>query len=858
MKNIRHYINDPIEVSAEVHRLCELVETGKVEALIGFDTETQPREGLQAYPTTLKGALGITGNKKSYMLWLQWVTHRDFDLAALENLGCPFPTYFSGKFAAPQWAQFAADVKANLLSVSRAQYWYAETPFAYWLHCLDQIVEARGQKVDPVRPGLNPIDSEIFAVQFTLRHKDTKQLESWVFNTAKVGLERLKRALRLDAVYLGQNIKFDIGQIIHNLGREYAPRNVFDTMTADRILTLGMPGNRGLSELVRKYLDLDLDKEVRASFIGVRRVELTAEQIEYSFVDTEILFPLYDEISRRAKRTQQLPLLEIFSNLSWITALWETEGYIINRTKWLELTATATSRRDAVAAKLEAMLLNRPEVAPVAGDTDDEDYDPDVDDDDAADTRVGAVLRLSQTLLVAKYAQEMLGLTSEELDADYKSAKSGLLSMSKDARSGVEFYYTKKHGRTHDFFGLYAQWSALAKMVSTYGKRFLWNVHPVTERVHPTFRIAGTDTARYASTSPNFLNLPRGDIGIDVRSAIEAPPGFHIGGADYAAFEMRAAAALSLDPALLKIFANGVDMHSGAAVLAFHIRKSDTVTERRKVVEDFRVGAMLYQREIWEFPSNATNEEMLDFALSKEGLAALLKVPKQHKDGSPKLGADGSPEYEKPTRQLAKIVNFLIIFGGGAYTLAAKTNIPVADAERIIESYYAAFPVLMATIRRWEKLPFEDNLKLTADNRRVGYIEGRGKLRRYFPMPANPSRHRFEKGLEGEELFEEAQKKFYRQRGAIRRQSFNLGPQGGNAVVTSTALLDAVERGLPYNMLPWLSVYDEIKLLVPDGLDHSIYTNIIESAMVNAAATYFPELLFEATADPLSLVWKKF
>jgi DNA polymerase I-like protein with 3'-5' exonuclease and polymerase domains len=857
MKNVRHYINSPGIASAEIERIAHLIYSGKVERLVGFDTETMPALGLEAYPTTLKGAIDVTAGKKHYMLWFQWVTARDFDLDVLMDLGCPFPTHMAGKFAKPQWEQFALDVKAKRDSVlNKARRPGAELPVEYWFHCLDQIVEARGQKIDPVRPGLNPQDSQIFAVQFTLRHKATKQLESWVFNTYKIPLELMIPALHLDVTYIGQNIKFDLGQLMYNLGRDHAPRNVFDTMIADRVLTLGMPGQRGLGDLAKKYLDIYVDKEVRSSFIGVRRDELTPEQIDYSFVDTEILFPLYDEITGRARRTKQLPLLEIFSRLSWITALWETEGYVINRTKWLELTATATSRRDEYAAKLEAMLLNRPEVAPVtAEEAEDEDFDPDADES-LADMRANAIIKISQTALVAKYAQEMLGLSTEELDADYKSEKTGLMSMSKDARSGIEHYYTKKHGKTHPFFGDYAKWSALAKMASTYGKRFLWNVHPVTGRVHPVFRIAGTDTARYASTSPNFLNLPRGDIGIDVRSAIEAPPGFWIGGADYSAFEMRAAAALSLDPALMKIFANDVDMHSGAAILAFHIRKASAAPERRKVIEDFRVGAMMYQREIWEFPADATNEEMLDFALSKEGLSALLMVPKLNKDGSMKLDEDGNIQFEKPTRQLAKIVNFLIIFGGGAYTLAAKTNIPVEDAERIIESYYAAFPVLIETIRRWEKLPFEDNLKLTKENRRVGYIQGRGNLRRYFPMPTNPSRHRFEAGKEGDEAFEEAQKKFYKQRGAIRRQSFNLGPQGGNAVVTATALLDVVERGLPHNMLPWISVYDEIKVLVPEAMDVSIYQDIIESAMVGAAAQYFPELPFEAKADPLSRVWK--
>lgn len=73
-------------------------------------------------------------------------------------------------------------------------------------------------------------------------------------------------------------------------------------------------------------------------------------------------------------------------------------------------------------------------------------------------------------------------------------------------------------------------------------------------RIHPQWKVHGTVTGRWSS-SPNFQNWPKGD-GIDqatnLRSAIVAPAGRVIVGADYSQLEMRIMASLSGDPDLIR------------------------------------------------------------------------------------------------------------------------------------------------------------------------------------------------------------------------------------------------------------------------------------------------------------------
>jgi DNA polymerase-1 len=65
-----------------------------------------------------------------------------------------------------------------------------------------------------------------------------------------------------------------------------------------------------------------------------------------------------------------------------------------------------------------------------------------------------------------------------------------------------------------------------------------------------------------------------------------------------------------------------------------------------------------------------------------------------------------SPEEWKIKRQICKEVSFLIVYGGGAFTLANKRNISEAKAQKIIDAWMAAYPgigVYMTTVEEYIK-----------------------------------------------------------------------------------------------------------------------------------------------------------
>lgn len=90
-------------------------------------------------------------------------------------------------------------------------------------------------------------------------------------------------------------------------------------------------------------------------------------------------------------------------------------------------------------------------------------------------------------------------------------------------------------------------------------------------KVHPSYLLDGAATGRPSSKEPNFFNRLKGrdeqsrELGTLLRSCHQAPPGWTIIEADEGQIEIRKAADLSRDPAMLAMLTSGVDFHTQSA-----------------------------------------------------------------------------------------------------------------------------------------------------------------------------------------------------------------------------------------------------------------------------------------------------
>lgn len=136
------------------------------------------------------------------------------------------------------------------------------------------------------------------------------------------------------------------------------------------------------------------------------------------------------------------------------------------------------------------------------------------------------------------------------------------------------------------------------------------------------------------------------------------------------------------------------------------------------------------------------------------------------------------------TRQQAKIIGFLLIYGGGAASLAEMLGINLLQAALFKEAYFEAFPFLQQAINRAMEASSEK-----------GFVTTIGRRKMPVQLPS------IDKGV----------------RRYWHYKAFNAAVQGGAADMTKQAIIDFCSLGLPEVYLS-VQLYDEIGLSVPRGI----------------------------------------
>ncbi len=145
----------------------------------------------------------------------------------------------------------------------------------------------------------------------------------------------------------------------------------------------------------------------------------------------------------------------------------------------------------------------------------------------------------------------------------------------------------------HELPRVVLDYRQLAKLRSTYTDKLPDIINPDTGRVHTSYHQAGAATGRLASSDPNLQNIPiRSEDGRRIRKAFIAPQGRRIVACDYSQIELRIMAHLSQDPALLKAFESGADVHRATAAEVFGKPLDDVEPNERRAAKAINFGLM--------------------------------------------------------------------------------------------------------------------------------------------------------------------------------------------------------------------------------------------------------------------------
>lgn len=174
----------------------------------------------------------------------------------------------------------------------------------------------------------------------------------------------------------------------------------------------------------------------------------------------------------------------------------------------------------------------------------------------------------------------------EELSLPTTGIKRGKTSYSTDQKT-----LDKLRG-LHPIVELIERTRELAKLKNTYVDA-LPELADAQGRIHTTFNQDVAATGRLSSTNPNLQNIPiRSELGRTIRTAFVAEPGNILVSADYSQFELRLAAALAGDDALIEDFNQNIDIHTKTAAEVYGISMDQVTKDQRRDAKVINFGVL--------------------------------------------------------------------------------------------------------------------------------------------------------------------------------------------------------------------------------------------------------------------------
>jgi len=306
-----------------------------------------------------------------------------------------------------------------------------------------------------------------------------------------------------DATWIFHNASFDITHL--RRWTEIKPRNkLWDTMIIERIMCGGLYDKEGysLENVVRRRLDVRMDKEIRKTFTDNKEKKLTKEQIIYGATDAYLTLRVCEHQKKQITKKDFRVWTNIDRGAMW--AIIDFKGMRIDVDAWTQLANQNQETADNIAKTLDINPNSPQQVKKL----------------------------LSENGF--KRLQNTERKTLDRMMIKYPNAKA------------FEITKTILEYRTYQ------------KRASTYGlnliKKHLENEDNV-DVIHAGYWVVGTEHGRTSSTNPNFQNIPVREVK-DFRKCFIARPNHKLIICDMGQQETRISAYLSDDKKLIELLSD--------------------------------------------------------------------------------------------------------------------------------------------------------------------------------------------------------------------------------------------------------------------------------------------------------------
>ena len=283
---------------------------------------------------------------------------------------------------------------------------------------------------------------------------------------------------------IGHNLSFDY-KFLKQIGIEI--KTLYDTMIAESLVHQGKLKSQenfkkeeeqfvmrvGLDKVVKRWLNKDLSKITRKSFIGANVLNYDNQQISYAAHDILYLQEIKKFQLEHLTRWKELNVLQLENKCVIPIAEMEYEGMLLNKTKWKKIYDDNMVILNNIKNKMNNLVL-------------------------------------SDSLFkefIPKYVQvDMFNEHTTQIDINWDSPKQCLNVFQKlfPELTSTDSNILEKYN--HELIKLFLEYKELSKLVTTYGIDFFKYLYS-DGRVHTNFTQI-VNTGRVSSSQPNNQNLP--------------------------------------------------------------------------------------------------------------------------------------------------------------------------------------------------------------------------------------------------------------------------------------------------------------------------------------------------------------
>ncbi|GHO44554.1 DNA polymerase [Ktedonospora formicarum] len=486
---------------------------------------------------------------------------------------------------------------------------------------------------------------------------------------------------------VGANLKFDYKMLYEQCGIKI--NQMWDVILADQVIEgLGQSDadDKGkpmsLKGIMHRYYGVPMDKKERSWFVKLteREDEYNAPYpeniVQYGARDVAKLCEIMESQKAELERRKMMQVLDLELKVSPVLAHVELAGISVDRDEWAVVIEGQKTEAEALYTEVVKtmkipLMKARARI-----------YDQELEEwaaFKAAKAEREAYLREQYTidpegLKWQQYQKKHMGKGSpwkekhptipvpheDNSEPNLNSApqvKMALWELGIKVKSTDKKTLEKLTGK-HEFIKIFLKYRKAEKFLQSFGYTLLEKIDPATGRIHPEYVQIGASTGRMSCKDPNWQQIPSKGIGQILRSLVKSMPGMVMLTADFSNIELRILAELSQDKLLLKMFADGLDLHSETAYNMWKLDRS----------VDVKTACI--------------------------------------------------PGTTMPYRSAAKTLNFALVYGTTEYGLADQLGVSTEEAANIIKLYFDTYTGVAAWLEKVKRDGLKYGYSLTKFGRK--------------------------------------------------------------------------------------------------------------------------------------------